>query len=638
MISQKLFFGGDYNPEQWDERVWEDDMKLMNDLGVNLVSLGVFSWSSIEKSDGVFDFSWLDRIMDKLHASGVGIDMATGTASPPAWLALKHPEMLATTDTGTKFSHGGRQHYSPASSDYEHYSLRFLDRLLGHVSSHPGIVMWHANNEIGCHNPYDFGPETSAKFREWLRAKYATIEDLNTAWNAKFWSQSYSEFEEINPPRFTSYGTSPNPAMQMDFRRYSSDQLLSIFTRERDLIREHDSVRPITTNFMSMKHITALDYWKWAKEVDFISTDHYLNFSSANRHIDLALYSDLTRGFAGGKSWLIMEHSVSAVNWQPVNTIKSSTEIIRDSLQHVFRGSQGAMFFQFRQSRGGSERYHSALVPHSGTDTRTVHATRDLAANLKKLMSVSASTVERSKVAIIFDYEDSWATQQANLPTNRLSYLDEIENWFEAFFRAGINVDFIDKGQSQSSFSDYEIVIAPMMHICSQSLIANLRDFASSGGTVITTFFSGYADENLALSGNSYGGPLLDDLFGVVVQEPAPMLEESGLLSDGKSNSIWREISKARDGTEVLAVFDSGDESSGSPAITSRSIGSGKAIYVGTSLAKESLASLLSDVLQLEMGDLNILTRGERTMATNFGSSDVIYKNQKISPGDFILD
>ena len=601
------------------------------------MSLGVFSWSSIETSDGVFDFDWLDRIMDKLHAAGVKIDMATGTASPPAWLARKHPEMMAVTDTGASFSHGGRQHYSPASSAYEKYSLRFLERLLEHVASHPGIVMWHVNNEIGCHNPYDFGEETASKFQTWLRGKYKTIQNLNEAWNAKFWSQSYSDFSEINPPRFTSYGTSPNPAMQMDFRRYSSDQLLSIYTRERDLIRKYDSERPITTNFMSMKHITAMDYWKWAEEVDFVSTDHYLNFSREDRHVDLAFYSDLTRGFAGGKNWLVMEHSVSAVNWQPVNTIKSSTEIVRDSLQHVFRGSQGAMFFQFRQSRGGSERYHSSLVPHSGINTRIGRATKQLSENLDRLSSVCSKSTERARVALIFDYEDSWVTDQTNLPTDRLNYLDEIEKWYAAFFEAGVNVDFVDKQQSQASFSDYEVVVAPMMHISSQSTNAALTDFVSSGGTLLTTFFSGYATENLALSGSSYGGELLSELFGVAVEEPAPMLEETGQLSDGKSHGVWREISSVKNGVDVLAEFTSNDETNGCPAITSRVVSSGRAIYVGTSLSSDSISKLIEEVLELEISPVNVLTRGEKSMVTNFGSSEAIFKGQKIAPGAFII-
>lgn len=637
--TSKLFFGGDYNPEQWDESVWDEDIQLMRRLGVNLVSLGIFSWASIEKEDGKFDFSWMDKIVQKLSAAKISIDMATGTASPPAWLARKHPEMLATTDSGVSFNHGGRQHYSPASAAYKQYSHRYLEKILDRYAGHSSIVMWHVNNEIGCHNPYDFGEETNEEFRKWLKNRYGKIEDLNRAWYTTFWSQRYGSFEEIESPSFTSYGTKANPTMQLDFRRYSSDQLLSIFIDERDLIRKYDQVTPITTNFMSMRHITAMDYWKWAKEVDFISTDHYLNFDSSDRKVDLAFFADLTRGFAGGENWLIMEHSTSAVNWQPVNTVKSTEEIIGNSLNHVFRGSQGALYFQFRQSKGGSERFHSAIVPHSGIETRIGRAMEELSAKLQSLSSISSNRTETARIAMIFDYEDSWVTDQENLPSQRLNYLEELFAWYKALHKLGINVDFIDKNESFSNFSDYEVILAPMMHIVENDLVARLDNYVKSGGVLFSSYFSGASDSNLALNGKSFGGDLLGKIFGVLVEEYAPMLEEAGDLSNGYRCSIWREFATLEAGVETIATFISQDESHGQPAITRHNLNLGKAIYVGTSLDSDSLVKMFGSELAFDTSKsgLSFIRRGQKYLVSNSSEEVHQHAGKDLVPGESII-
>lgn len=584
----------------------------MKELGVNLVTLGVFSWSSIEQREGEFDFSWLEVIMEKLHAAGIQIDMATGTASPPAWLAKKHPEMLGVTPEGVSFSHGGRQHFSPSSKAYRDYSLRFLEKLLERVAGHESIVMWHVNNEIGCHNPYDFGLETLEQFQLWLKSKYVTLDRLNEAWYTRFWSQSYGSFDEIPLPGFTSYGTSPNPGMELDFKRFSSDTLLRIYRRERDLIRKFDKETPITTNFMSMRHVTAMNYWEWASEVDLVSTDHYLDFVSSDRDIDLAFQSDLTRALAGGKQWLLMEHSTSAVNWQPVNPIKSTRQIVGDSLEHIFRGSQGAMFFQFRQSRGGSERFHSALVPAAGIDTRVGRALKELSSKIQDLGQLAADETELAKVAIVFDYEDQWVTQQANLPSSKLDYFQEVFNWYKALSQLGVRVDFIDKGESFLEFSNYEYVFAPMMHIVDEDLVQRILKFVESGGHFYATYFSGISDKNLQFSASGMGADFLDPVFGVRLEEFAPMLEQEGKLSNGLGHSLWREIINVDDQQTVVALFEDADELTGSPAIISKTIGSGRCVYVATSLDDNSLVSFLTNELNMSSGHQPVeVTRGK---------------------------
>ncbi|HEY7796894.1 MAG TPA: beta-galactosidase, partial [Microbacteriaceae bacterium] len=435
---------------------------------------------------------------------------------------------------------------------------------------------------------------------------------LNEAWYTRFWSQSYGTFDEIPLPGFTSYGTSPNPGMELDFKRFSSDALLGIYLRERDLIREFDKETPITTNFMSMRHITAMNYWEWAKEVDLVSTDHYLDFASSDRNTDLAFQADLTRAFAGGKQWLLMEHSTSAVNWQPVNPIKSTKQIVSDSLEHIFRGSQGAMFFQFRQSRGGSERFHSALVPAAGIDTRVGRALKELSSKIQDIGQLAANVTERAKVAIVFDFEDQWVTQQANLPSSKLDYFQEVFKWYKALSQLSVRVDFIDKGESFLEFSEYDYVFAPMMHIVDQDLAERLLKFVEGGGYFYSTYFSGISDKNLQFSVNGMGAEFLGPVFGVKLEEFAPMLAQEGKLSNGLRHSLWRELINVEDQQTIIASFEDAEELTGWPAIVSKTVGSGRSVYVATSLDDNSLVSFLTNELNISNGHQPVeVTRGK---------------------------
>ena len=317
--TNKLFFGGDYNPEQWSKDVWKQDIELMQKANVNLVSLGIFSWARLEVSDGNYQFGWLDEVMDLLHAGGISVDLANATASPPAWLSLEHPEILPVNFDGIRLEFGGRQAYCAASPVYQKKAAQLTEKLAERYAKHPAVVMWHVNNEYGCHAPYCYCDVSRDAFVGWLKNKYASIEELNTSWGTDFWSQRYYNWEESPAPKRTPDGTHPNPGAQIDFRRFTSEITLNLFKTERDIIKKYDKVNPVTTNFMSMKFTHAMDYFAWAKEVDFVSTDHYLAQHDIENHIDLAQMADLTRGFANGKQWLLMEHSSSAVNWQPRN-------------------------------------------------------------------------------------------------------------------------------------------------------------------------------------------------------------------------------------------------------------------------------------------------------------------------------
>lgn len=596
-LPNQLFFGGDYNPEQWPREVWHEDVRLMREAGVNLVTLGVFSWTNLETSEGHFDFGWLDEIFELLHANGIGIDLATATASPPAWLTKAYPEMLPVNAAGTRLSHGGRQGYCVSSPIYKRKAAELAGQLAKRYGNHPALKMWHINNEYGCHNPLCFCDVSAAAWRTWLQNKYDSLDSLNQAWGTNFWSQRYHEWDEINPPRQTPDGTFPNPTQMLDYRRFSSDQILDLFLAEKDAIRAIDSAHPITTNFMSMKHSLNIDYWRWASEVDFVATDHYLIAEDPENYIDLAFQADLTRGFAQGKQWLLMEHSTSAVNWQERNLAKADGEMISNSLAHVARGSNGAMFFQWRQSVSGSEKFHSAMVPHAGEDSRIFRNVKELGAQLQRLAPVSEALTQKANVAMVFDYQSWWALSQRNLPTTSIDYPQLAHDWYRALWKLGISVDFISPDVSPLTLAEYRAVLMPMTYLLSQSQERKFIEYVNQGGSLVASYFTGISDEHDAVKLGGYGGSLVRDCLGVMVEEFAPIrTNERVKLSNGAFGVEWSEFAKVT-GAKAIATYQDG-VAAGSVAVAKN----GKSWYLGTRLDDASLTKIFNELV----GDLNI--------------------------------
>ncbi len=619
----RLYFGADYNPEQWPRESWSDDIRQMQDLGVNMVTLGVFSWALLEPREGVYEFGWLDEIVGLLHDGGIRIDMATATASTPAWLTEAYPSVAAINREGVRLSHGGRQHYSPSSQVYREKSLHLVEQMASRYATHPALEMWHVNNELGCHTPHCYGDEAAERFRLWLKEKYASVDELNARWHTKFWSQSYGSFEEVNPPSLTSAGTFSNPGHFHDFMHFSSDQLLELFVGERDTIRRFDDSHPITTNFMSMRHISAMDYWKWAKEVDFISTDHYAETDNPHAHVELAFEADLTRGFAKGKPWLLMEHSPAAVNWQPRNAPKDSSETLRHAMSHIARGSNGVMFFQFKQSQGGSERFHSAMVPHVGEDSRVYRSMKELGSRVAELDAVASTSTTSADVAMVLDYHSWWALQQPNLPSVDLNYAATIHSWYATAHDVGISIDFIDPDSPLDQWREYKAVFLPMLHIVDEARFNTIDAYVQGGGHILTSYFSGVADSTLAVHLGGYGGSLMSTTCGLRIEEFVPLREgESLVLSNGWSASLWSE--KAEPLTaEVIARYTTRGIASSSAAVAKNKRGSGEAWYVGTKLdqgAQRLLMEQFVDSLHIERkgnSDLEVVERGDQRVVIN---------------------
>ena len=414
----RIAFGGDYNPEQWPREVWADDLRLMAEAGVSFVTLGVFSWSWLEPSKGEYTFDWLDDIMDLLGEHGIAVDLATATATPPPWLTSAYPEILPVDREGHTLWPGSRQSWCPSSPLYREFALALTDRLASRYHDHPALAMWHVSNEYACHNLPCYCDTCAVAFRRWLEQRHGTLDALNDAWGTAFWSQRYTSWDDILPPRITT--TFSNPTHVLDYSRFGSDTLLDFYRSEYEVIRRHSPTVPITTNFMTMSQFRLLDYHDWAPHQDVVSTDHYVVNSLEHPQAELSFHGDLTRGLAGGRPWMLMEHSTSAVNWQPVNPAKVPGGTILDSLAHVARGADTLGFFQWRQSRSGSEKFHSALVPHAGEDSDRFREVCELGAIADRLGEVLGSRVD-ADVAVLWDYEALWAMSGPCMPSSAIA-------------------------------------------------------------------------------------------------------------------------------------------------------------------------------------------------------------------------
>jgi len=589
-----MAFGGDYNPEQWPSTVWDDDVTLMREAGVTLVSVGIFSWAHLEPRPGEYEFGWLDRVLDLLGEAGVDVDLATATASPPPWLARLYPETLPVDRDGRTLWPGSRQAYCPSSPVFRARAAALTEQLAARYAGHPALALWHVGNEYGCHTTCCWCDTSAAAFRGWLEQRYRDVDALNEAWGTSFWSQRYGDFSEVLPPRATP--TFGNPGQELDFRRFSSDEHLACFVAERDVLRRVSPHVPVTTNFMA--HTEVVDYWTWAREVDVVSNDHYLLAHQPDNHLELAFCADVTRGLAGGQPWLLMEHSTSAVNWQPRNVAKRPGETIRNSLQHVARGSQGALFFQWRQSRAGAEKYHSALVPHAGADSRLWREVVDLGVTLERLAPVLASTVQ-ADVALVFDWQSWWATEQVATPSVDVTYRDRALALHRALLRAGLTVDVVPTPSSPDELATYPLVLAPTLHLVSQPAADAFRAYVEGGGSLLVTYFSGIADERDHVHLGGYPGAFRD-VLGVRVEEFCPLLsgEQVGLVDTDGSGAgtadVWAEDLHLA-GAEAVLTYADGPVP-GTPAVTRHRLGNGLGWYVATRTDDASTAALLHRV------------------------------------------
>jgi len=588
-MQRQLYYGADYNPEQWSKEVILEDMRLMKEAGVNYVSINIFGWVNLQPDESTYDFDFLDWLMDLLYENNIMIDLANGTASPPAWLVQKHPEMLPVTIHGNRLVHGARQHYCPTSPIYRQYATDLSEAVANRYANHPGLVMWHINNEYTCHIHECYCDHCRKRFQTWLAEKYQTIAGLNDAWSTKFWSQSYGSWEEIFLPE--AMPTFKNPAQQLDYRRFLSDMNLELYQLEKAAIAKSSQGIPYMTNLMGLHKY--VDGFKWAPEMDVVSWNSYPNPFEKIPYPQF-LANDLTRSLKK-KPFLIMEQATSAVNWRQINGAKTPNQLRLWSYEALAHGADGIMFFQWRQSRGGAEKFHSAMVPHGDPHSSRIFRECAQLGNEFSQLSEIVGTRFLADVAVVFDWENWWALELDAKPST-LKYIHQLRSLYGALRALNLNVDFVHPSES---LDGYPLVIAPNLYSAPEAFGKKINDYVRQGGIFLTNFFSGIVNEYDQVYLGGYPG-LFRDTLGIIVEEFYPMkaaihhqIDFQGRRYD---NSLWEEVIHLN-GAKALATFQSGYLSD-KPAITMNQIDDGYAYYVGTELSLEGLTTFLATILE----------------------------------------
>lgn len=586
-----ILYGGDYNPEQWSEEVWQEDVRLMNEAGVNCVSLAIFSWARLETQQGQYDFGWLDRIIDLLHKHDIRILLATATASPPPWFSRKYPESLPVNKHGQRHKPGSRQHYCPNSDAYRNESARLITAIATRYGNHPAVLMWHVNNEYACHIYECYCDHCRDEFRGWLQTRYDSLDALNHAWGTGFWSQRYGQWEEIELPNLTT--TFVNPGQMLDYRRFMNASILQLFRGEIAAIRVAGATQPLFTNMVF--GLKWLDQFEWAQYADYTAIDVYPDPIEKEHAWRSAAFSyDLIRSAKRGKPFLLLEQATTQVNWRDINQLKPPGMMRALSYQAVARGADSVMFFQWRASKAGAEKYHSAMVPHVGThESRVFAEVSQLGAELKRLTPIVGSGVN-PEVGLLFNYENVWALDIDSKPA-KIDPLEAILPWHSAIVDQHIPVDIV---HPDSELSQYRVLIAPLLYQLTEAQAENLRWFVQSGGTLVMSYFSGIADayDHIGLGGYP---ALLRDLLGLKVGEWQPLLKNEVVAFrdvDGNQTDAvhWVDLFHVTT-AEVLAHYEGGfiDQL---PAITRNQFGDGAAYYVGTRPEAAYLRALLQRI------------------------------------------
>jgi len=599
----KIWYGGDYNPDQWDKATWDEDLRMFKLSGIDVATLNVFGWSKNQPDEDTYDFEWLDEMMDKLHADGVGVCLATSTAAHPAWMARKYPDVLQVDFNGNKRKFGGRHNSCPNSPTYRKYAVRMAEKLAERYKDHPALLIWHINNEYGgAGNCYCENCE--AAFRVWLQERYGTLEELNRAWNTGFWGHIFHSWEDIVLPNGQSEEWIDNgqtrtnfQGISLDYIRFHSDSLLECYKLEYEAVKKHTPNIPVTTNLMGA--FKKLDYHKWAKHMDVVSWDNYPSFDTP--HSYTGMMHDLMRGLKDGQPFMLMEQTPSQQNWQPYNSLKRPGVMRLWSYQAVARGADTIMFFQLRRSIGACEKYHGAVIEHVGHEhTRVFRECAQLGAELHQLGDSIIDARFKAKVAIVFDWENWWAVELSSGPTIALRYVNEAHKYYDALYKAGIAVDMVSV---DTDLSGYDLVIAPVLYMVKKGYANKLEQYVAGGGSLITTFFSGIVNESDLVTLGGYPGELRK-LLGIWAEEIDALLpsQSNRIVVTDKASGLKDEYACGMlcdlihsEGAEVKAVYGD-DFYAGMPALTVNKFGEGEAWYLATGAEQAFISDWLLGV------------------------------------------
>lgn len=600
----KIPYGGDYNPEQWPEEIWQEDMRLFRLAGIDIVTLNVFSWAALQPDETTYDFSKLDKIMELVKENGLKVCMATSTGAHPAWMAKKYPDILRVDFEGRKRKFGGRHNSCPTSPTYHKYAPRLAKKLAERYRDYDNIVAWHISNEFGgecyCDN-------CEKEFRVWLKKTYGTIEALNRAWNTSFWGHTFYDWDEIVVPDMRSEHFDVDRTMfqgiSLDYRRFMSDSILACYQMEYDAIKEVLPEAAITTNLMGF--YKPLDYFKWAKQMDFVSWDNYP--ANEDSYAKIAMAHDLMRGIGGGAPFALMEQTPSVTNWLPYNALKRPGVMRLWSYQAMAHGADTIMFFQMRRSIGACEKYHGAVIDHAGTEhTRVFREISVLGEELKQIGKRTMGMRTRSEIALLMDWDNWWAMEYSAGPSVELKYLHEFGRFYEALRKMNYNVDIISP---DDELTPYRVVIAPVLYMVKGDCDEKIRSFVKNGGSFVTTFFSGIVQENDLVMPGGYPGSLRD-ILGIWVEEQdaLPKNQYNSFFYKGKTYPA--ELLCDLLHPETAQQIDEGgyqeDFYQGFPVVTKNEYGAGSAYYVATASNEAFYQEFLKDICE-EKGVLPVM-------------------------------
>lgn len=599
--TNKLLHGGDYNPEQWLNRpdILEKDLDMLEESGCNVVSLGIFSWSTLEPEEGVFHFNWLEDIINKLYERGISVILATPSASRPKWLADKYPEVLRVDAERKRALYGFRHNHCYTSPVYREKTAIINRKLAEHFGNHPAVILWHISNEFGgeCHCPL-----CQEAFRNWLKEKYKTIENLNDRWSTTFWSHTYNSFEQIESP--SPIGETQLHALNLDWKRFVTHQTADFIHHEIQAVRDGGSELPTTANLMY--YFDGLNYFELAKEIDVVSWDTYPTWHKQDvieTAYENGMCHDLMRSLKK-KPFFQMESCPTSTNWQSVSKLKKPGVLFSQSMQAIAHGGEGSLYFQIRQSRGASEKFHGAIIDHyGGNDTRVFREVSQVGKTLKDI-SVLAGSEVKSQAAILYDWDSQWAMEDSQGPRNKgLHYREAQLKYYRGFRKLGLNVDLVDM---TCDLSGYKIFAAPMCYMFRNGFEEKVRKFVEDGGIFIATYWSGIVDDTdrCYLGGVPYG---LMDVLGIRSTEIDGLYDweenslvpvEGNLLGMEKTYSCKYlcDLVELR-GAKTVMTYGS-DFYAGYPALTVNSYGKGQAWYVAADAEKEFQEDLIRKIAE----------------------------------------
>ena len=591
----RILYGGDYNPNQWPREVWNEDMRLFKKAGINSATVNVFSWAKLQPNEETYDFSELDDVIDMLGKENFDIVLATSTAAMPAWLAKKYPEVTRVDFEGRRHKFGQRHNHCPNSPVWRRYARQLASELAKRYGKNPHVTCWHINNEYntGC-----YCENCEKAFRVWLRKKYGSLEALNAAWNTEFWGHTFYDWDEIVAPNSLAdgmgFGWTRKTAfagISLDYDRFLSDSLLENYKMERDAIREHDPDTPITTNLMGT--YKGLDYFKWAKEMDIVSWDNYPAYNTP--WSETAMRHDLMRGLKN-QPFMLMEQTPSQQNWQAYNSLKRPGQMRAQSYQTIAHGADTIQFFQLRRSKGACEKFHGAVISHSGSEeTRVFQECSQLGAELAALGSQLLGADNPAQVGILFDWDNYWALEYTSGPSVDLKYCNQIHQYYRYFYDRHIPVDMVPM---DGDFSRYKAIVAPVLYMVKEGVAEALTAFVEAGGTLITGFMSGIVDQSDNVHLGGYPGPLRK-LCGVWAEEIdalAPEQSNTMKFMDGSQSKCGLLCDILHlEGAQALAVYGE-DFYAGAPAVTKNAYGKGTVYYVGTQPEAQGLDKILDSL------------------------------------------